>query len=57
MKDGTISSPKIFKGYNPEFDRAAIDVVLKMPKWSPGIHLGKIVRSYYTIPVTIRRRH
>jgi len=32
----------------------AIRVLKTMPKWIPGKHQGKIVRSTFTLPITIR---
>jgi TonB family protein len=50
-KDGTLSNFKILRGIDDQFDKASLDVVKLMPKWIPGIHKGKIVRSQIFIPV------
>ncbi|MBI1835767.1 MAG: energy transducer TonB [Flavobacteriia bacterium] len=53
-QDGSISPEiKVLKGVVacPECDQEAIRIVKLMPKWKPGQINGKIVRSYYILPV------
>jgi len=51
-KDGTITNVKIVRGVHPAMDREAIRLVKAMPKWEPAIKDNKIVRCYFTLPVT-----
>lgn len=52
--DGSISNVSVVKGVDPELDAEAIQVVKKMPKWTPGKNRGIPVRSYFTLPVTFK---
>ena len=51
--DGTIADIKILRGVTdcPECDQEAMRVIQMMPKWKPGKHNGKAVKSYFTLPV------
>lgn len=53
-KDGSISDIYIIRSVDPSLDRAAIDVVKRMPKWNPGMNDGKPVRVRFTLPVIFR---
>lgn len=53
-KDGTISHPYLILGEHPYFQNAALEIIKRMPKWNPGLHKGKPVRTYYTIPILFR---
>lgn len=53
-KDGSISDINITTSLTPECDQAVIDVLNKMPKWTPGKKDGKDVRSLYVLPVTFK---
>ncbi len=54
-KDGSISHIQVVRSSgNKSLDRAAIRVIKTMPKWTPGRLQGKIVRTYYTLPVNFR---
>ncbi len=48
-KTGEILEPKILKGENATFAKAALSAVNKMPKWKPGKQGGIAVSVYYTI--------
>lgn len=50
-KDGSLTNPEIVKSVDKELDQEAIRLVKKMPKWKPAKNNGKIVRSYYYLPV------
>ena len=52
-KDGTCSDFIIKRGISgaPEFDKTALDLMKKMPKWIPAKVRGKEVDSYYIIPI------
>jgi len=53
-KDGTVTSPETAKGVSPEVDASALSVVQSFPKWSPGKHSGKVVRSKFVIPIRFK---
>lgn len=55
-KDGSIGHVNIQNGVPncPECDKEAIRVIKMMPKWTPGKSAGKIVRSYYSMPITFK---
>lgn len=52
-RDGSITNVKVVKGggLGHGIPEEAIRVVKAMPKWKPGMHKGKIVRTNYTIPL------
>lgn len=50
-KDGTISSPKVVSGLDPECDKEAVRIVGTMPKWVPGLRDDVPIEVTYTIPV------
>lgn len=39
-KDGSVKNVRIKKGLTPELDKAALDMIQAMPKWSPAIVNG-----------------
>ncbi|MGP8216727.1 MAG: energy transducer TonB [Bacteroidia bacterium] len=51
--DGTISEIKILKGVpgGEQLNSSTIDVLAKMPKWSPGLQNGHPVRVRLNLPV------
>lgn len=53
-KTGSVSGATIMKSVDPLLDKEAVRVVSSMPKWIPGMHNGKAVRVFYTVPVTFR---
>lgn len=55
-KDGSIENVTLTKGVPgcPECDREAIRVVKSMPKWKPAKNDGKVVKSYFNLPVTFK---
>jgi protein TonB len=53
-RDGTITHVTIEKGVSPDLDQEAIRVISTMPRWSPGIHFGQKVCSYFTLPITYK---
>jgi protein TonB len=55
-KDGSIGSVSVQTSVPncPECDREAVRVIKMMPKWTPGKSAGKIVRSYYTMPIIFK---
>jgi len=53
-KDGLIINIEITKSVHILLDKEVIRLVRKMPKWTPAIKNGKIVRCYFILPVTFR---
>lgn len=55
-KDGSIENVSVVKGVPgcPECDKEAIRVVRSMPKWKPAKNDGKVVKSYFNLPVTFK---
>lgn len=50
-KNGKVAKVDLIKGVNKYCDEAVINVVLKMPKWSPAIQNGLAVESWQDIAV------
>ena len=50
-KEGKIAYAEIEKGLNEAYNRAAIDVVIKMPVWSPAKQNARPVFYYQLIPI------
>ena len=55
-KDGSIENVTVARGVPgcPECDKEAIRVVKSMPKWKPAKNDGKVVKSYFNLPVTFK---
>lgn len=53
-KDGSITHPWVILGKDPHFQRAALEIIQRMPKWKPGTQSGKAVRTFYIIPILFR---
>lgn len=53
-KDGQVSEPEIVRSVFPVFNDEALRVVRCMPKWKPGMQDGKVVRVFFTLPITFR---
>jgi protein TonB len=52
-RDGSITDIKIIRGMGYGTEKAALEVLKKMPRWNPGEQNGKKVRCSYTVPITI----
>ncbi len=52
--DGTIEDIRIQRGLNPECDAEVIRIIKAMPQWTPAKQNGKMVKVYYTLPVSFR---
>lgn len=50
-KDGSIGDVTVVRSKEKHLDAEAVRVVKSMPKWTPGMNNGIVVRSYYTLPV------
>ena len=50
-KDGTTTDFEIVRGLTKECDEKALEVLKKMPKWTPGTQQGIPVRQRFVMPV------
>tara|TARA_B110000259_G_C13953691_1_gene377834 strand:+ start:180 stop:605 length:426 start_codon:yes stop_codon:yes gene_type:complete len=48
--DGYVENIEVIKSVHPLLDKAAVDVIKKMKKWTPGKKNGKPVRVFYKQP-------
>lgn len=55
-KDGKITNPKIIKGLGHGCEDAAKNVIMSMPAWKPGMHEGKAVRVYHSLPIAFAKQ-
>lgn len=51
-EDGTLARFKVVKNVHPLLDAEALRVIMAMPRWNPGVEMGKKVPVVYNIPVT-----
>ena len=52
--DGSLSGMKVAKSVDPDLDREALHVLMKMPRWQPGKKNGQAVRVRYTLPINFK---
>lgn len=52
--DGSFSDVKVLRSVDGPLDQEAVRIVKSMPKWNPGKHNGKAVRTKSTVAVTFR---
>ncbi len=52
-KDGSVTGVKIIRDMGFGTGEEAIRVLNKSPKWSPGEHQGRKVRTMFTIPIQV----
>lgn len=50
-KNGELTQLQVVKGDNGLFDAASLELIKKMPPWTPARNMGEIVRSVIYIPV------
>lgn len=55
-KNGSISNVNVQTGVRncPECDKEATRVIKAMPQWKPGKINGRVVRSYYSMPIAFK---
>lgn len=53
-KDGSVTNVKVVRGVSPSLDAEAIRLVASMPKWNPGLHRGKPVRTNVVMPIVFK---
>lgn len=50
--NGRLTDFRIMRGLSPEYDKEAIRVMKKSPKWIPAKQNGKPTAARYTIPIS-----
>lgn len=45
---------EVLRGVHPLLDSVALDIIRRMPRWTPGEARGRKVTVKYTIPITFR---
>lgn len=53
--NGNLKNIEVLKSLAPEFDKAAIDVVKKMPQWIPGMRFGRKAEIRMVLPINFTR--
>lgn len=53
-QDGTLCNEQIVQSVGGGCDEEVLRVVKAMPNWTPGMHDGKAVKVYYTLPVNFK---
>ena len=53
-RDGSLGEFEIIQHSYPDLDAEALRVVKAMPKWKPGKHNGKAVRSRMNVPISFK---
>ena len=53
-KDGTLSDIKVIRDAGYGIGNEISRIIKKSPKWKPAIHNGRVVRSQYTVPISIK---
>lgn len=53
-KTGKVTDPKIIRSQGEALDAAAIDVINKLPDFTPGLVDGKPVACHYTLPISFK---
>ena len=51
---GNVREPIVLTSDNALLDQAAIDVISKLPRWTPGSQLGEKVQVYIMIPIDFK---
>ena len=52
--NGSVQDVEVVRSVDPALDKAAVDVILNSPEWTPGLHHGRTVRSRMTIPIRFK---
>lgn len=53
-KDGSIGKIEVLRKVDPLFEKEAVRVIRKMPKWTPGKQNGKNVSVWFTLPINFK---
>lgn len=51
-EQGNVKDPRVVREVDPLLDQAALEVVSRMPQWSPGKQNGKAVKVYMSVPIS-----
>ncbi|MGI4760262.1 MAG: TonB family protein [Janthinobacterium lividum] len=51
---GTITSTRIVKGFDPACDAEALRAVAALPRWQPGLLNGQPIAVHFTVPIEFR---
>lgn len=55
-KDGKAKNPKVINSANAMLDKAALDIISKLPTFTPGEQAGEKVPVYYMLPIQFQLR-
>ncbi|HIZ88161.1 MAG TPA: energy transducer TonB [Candidatus Coprenecus pullistercoris] len=55
--DGSITNVKVLRGVDPSLDQAAVDIVKRSPKWTPGRQRDKAVKVTFNFPIVFQLRN
>lgn len=55
-KKGKIIDAKVARGIHPDYDKEALRIIKKMPRWEPGTQMGKPVNVRFTVPVIFQTK-
>jgi|GEM_PF-2178985 len=50
-KDGSCSNPKLLTGLDEDCNKAVINLINNMPKWSPAKNKTETIRCYFILPI------
>lgn len=53
-KDGSLSEIKVIRDAGYGIGQELLRVIKTSPKWNPAINNGKVVRSQYTFPISVK---
>jgi len=53
-EDGSVSDVIVTKSVYPSLDSVAKNVISEMPNWKPGKQNGKLVKVYFTQPISFK---
>lgn len=54
--DGKVTSPKVLRGIDADFDKVALDAIAKMPNWTPAKDdADNPVRSKMVLPINFKK--
>ena len=56
-KKGSIKDVTVIRGLEQSYDKEAVRVISRLPKWIPGQQNGRKTPVYYTIHVVFRHRN
>lgn len=54
--DGKVTSPKVLRGLDADFDKVALDAISKMPNWTPAKDdAGNLIKSKMVLPISFKK--